>query len=71
MKAKEKENLKSLSAQELASELRQARERLFKARFRHRLTPLKDPLELRRMRRQIARLRTFLGQKEQTADGGS
>jgi large subunit ribosomal protein L29 len=63
MKAKEKEAKKNLSVSELEAELRSAREKHFKLRFKHRVTPLGNPLELRNLRRHIARLQTWVREK--------
>lgn len=63
MKAKEKERLKNLSVAELSSELRQAQEKHFKLRFRHRVTRLSNPLELRNLRRRVACLKTWIQMK--------
>ena len=60
MKAKEKESLKNLSVEELRSELRQTREKRMKLLFRHKTTPLANPVELRELRRRIARIETWL-----------
>lgn len=67
MKANEKEAKRSLSAAELKSELRQAQEKLFRLRFKHQVTPLEGPLEIRVLRRQVARLKTWIGERESAA----
>ena len=67
MKAKDKEVKKSLSAAELKGELHQSREKLSKLYLKHRVTPLANPLELRSLRRQVARLHTWLSEKQSTA----
>jgi large subunit ribosomal protein L29 len=66
MKAKEKEVKKTLSAAELQGELRQAQEKLFKLQFKHQVTPLSNPLELRSLRRHVARLKTWVREKQET-----
>lgn len=63
MKANEKQAKKSLSAAELAAELRAAREKRFKLRFKHGVSTLPNPLELRDTRRQIARLKTWIRER--------
>lgn len=63
MKNRDKDAKRALSAAELQAELRATREKLFKLRFRHRVTRLDDPLELRRMRRHAARLQTWIREK--------
>ncbi|MBI2362968.1 MAG: 50S ribosomal protein L29 [Elusimicrobia bacterium] len=64
MKTKEKDQKKNLSAGELKTALTQLREKQFRLRFKHRVTPLANPLELRAVRRDIARLETYLRQKQ-------
>ena len=63
MKINERQAKRSLSAVELESELRQTLEKSFKLRFKHRVTPLANPVELRTLRRHIARLNTWIAEK--------
>ncbi|MDE2039734.1 MAG: 50S ribosomal protein L29 [Elusimicrobia bacterium] len=63
MKINEKQLKKALSIAELETELRQAQEKRFKLRFKHRVTPLNNPVELRTLRRQIACFKTWIGEK--------
>jgi large subunit ribosomal protein L29 len=63
-KKKPSQDLSVLGAAELRKELSQALDKRAKAEFQHNVAPLKNPLELRRMRRDIARLKTYLHQKE-------
>lgn len=63
MKAKELLAKKNLSTQELSAELRGAREKYFNLKFKHRCAPLSNPLELRSLRRHVARLETWLGER--------
>lgn len=67
MKAKEKENLRNHSTSELRAELSQTREKLFRLQFKHGVTPVKNPVEMRTLRRQVARLETWIRQKETPA----
>jgi len=67
MKSKEKESLKNLSAQELKNELRQTREKKMKLQFKSRMGSLPNPLEIRQLRRRVAKLETFLHQRETAA----
>lgn len=60
MKANERQLKKNMSAAELESELRQAQEKHFKLRFKHQVTPLANPVELRNLRRHVARLKTWI-----------
>lgn len=64
MKAKQRESLSNLSLAELKSELHQTREKRMKLLFKHRTAPLSNPLELRELRRQIARLETWAKARE-------
>jgi large subunit ribosomal protein L29 len=53
-----------MAANELASELRAALDKRAKLEFKHKVAPLKNPIELRDLRREIARLKTHLRMKE-------
>jgi len=64
MKSKEKTKKSSLSIEELRSELKSLRQKRFKLRFKHRVTPLGNPMELRVLRRDIARVETWIRAKE-------
>jgi len=64
MKANDRQAKRNLSAAELAAELRQAEEKRFRLTFKHRVTPLTSPLELRELRRHVARLKTWLREKQ-------
>ena len=55
---------KTLSAADLQKELGAALDKRAKMEFQHNVTPLKNPLELRHLRREIARLKTHLRMKE-------
>jgi len=54
----------ALGAAELQKELSAALDKRAKLEFQHKVAPLKNPLELRHLRREIARLNTYLHQKE-------
>ncbi len=58
MAKKKKENIHQLSDKELASDLHDEREKLFKMKYSHSTVPLKNPLVIRAIRRNIARLQT-------------
>ncbi|MDE2491663.1 MAG: 50S ribosomal protein L29 [Elusimicrobia bacterium] len=53
-----------MAVTELKSELRTALEKRAKLEFQHKVAPLKNPTELRHVRREIARLKTHLRMKE-------
>ena len=65
MKAKEKETLKTKSVAELQDLLAKAKEKQFNLLFKHRTTPIANPLEIRVVRREIALLNTLINQKGQ------
>ncbi len=67
MKAKDRDVKKSLGAAELQGELHQTREKLFKLELKHHVTPLANPLELRSLRRHVARLKTWVAEKQSLA----
>ncbi len=67
MKAKEKESLRSHSPAELRAQLTQAREKLFRLKFKHGVAPAKNPMEMRNLRRQVARLETWIREKRPAA----
>lgn len=66
MKSKEKQDQKNLSAAELGSKLREAQEKRFRLGFKHRVTPLANPVELRSLKKDIARLMTLIAQKKES-----
>ncbi len=55
---------KTLNPTELKNELRSALEKRAKLTFQHNVAPLKNPMELRHLRREIARIQTQLSVKE-------
>jgi len=67
MKAKERQTKESLSIKELEAELHVAQEKRFKLAFKHRSSPLDNPIQLRTLRRDIARFRTWIAQKKSAA----
>jgi large subunit ribosomal protein L29 len=64
MKGREKEAVKAMSVDELQARLTEAQEAHFRMLFRHASNPLKNPMQIRLKRREIAQLRTWLLQKE-------
>jgi len=58
-----KESLHELSVQELEARLAESQEKSFKLKFQHASNPLKNPMEIRTARREIARVQTVLRQK--------
>ena len=70
MKAKAWLEIKSMSPLELETKLRDTKEKLFRIRFRHSSTPVRNGLEIRQLRRMVARLNTLL-KENSTASKGS
>ena len=56
-------NLRELTADELKARFEESKEKLFHLKFGHKTTPLKNPLEIRYLRRQIARILTIVKEK--------
>lgn len=63
MKRKELETLRSHGVQELEAELNQTREKKLGLEFKHASSPIPNPLELRKLRRKAAVIRTLLREK--------
>ena len=58
------QDLSLLNPAELKTWLRLALEKRAKLSFQHNVAPLKNPMELRRLRREIARFKTYMSRKE-------
>jgi len=65
--AKEKKpfDYKQASESELQQRLGKSQEELFKLRFRAVSAPVKNTMEIRHLRRDIARINTFINQRKQ------
>lgn len=61
-----KEDLNSLTVADLQQRLHDDAERLQKLRFNHAVNPLENPMQIRYLRREIARLKTELRKRELT-----
>ncbi|MDO5674385.1 MAG: 50S ribosomal protein L29 [bacterium] len=57
-------NFKELSIEELHAKDRELRESLFKLRFQHGIRRLDNPAQLSRLKKDIARVQTYLTAKE-------
>ena len=64
MANEKKIKLTDLTAEELTAKLKEAREKLFKLKFAHKTTPLKNPLDIRFTRKEVARIITILKLKQ-------
>ncbi len=64
MAAKVKLDLKSLSEQDLKDKIAEEQLRLKKITFSHAITPIENPMGIRSLRREIARMKTELHKRE-------
>jgi large subunit ribosomal protein L29 len=58
------EAIRDLSAEEIETQIGQAREELFRLRFRSATQELENPALIKSLRRDIARMRTILRERE-------
>lgn len=65
MKPQELAAVRELPVNELKVQLRDLEEKLARTKFAHAVSPVKNPLQIRSMRRHKARLITWIRQKEQ------
>ncbi|NLZ71155.1 MAG: 50S ribosomal protein L29 [Clostridiaceae bacterium] len=56
--------LRNMTADDLNQELVELKEQLFKLRFQHATNQLDNPMELKTVRREIARVKTILREME-------
>ena len=71
MAKKEKEfNYQTATTGELEARLGKTRDDLFKIRFRAVSAPVKNTMQIRGLRREIARINTFINQKKTVAPSG-
>lgn len=56
-------NYAQADVDELSQRLNKTRQELFKVRFRAASAPVKDTMQIRKLRREVARLNTFINQK--------
>ena len=65
MKAKEyREKIRKMSIEELQAEEQELRAQLFKLRFKGATSPIDNPVQIRYLKRDIARVRTVIKEKE-------
>ncbi len=57
------DSVKGLSAEDLKVQLEQSKQRLKKLEFAHAITPLENPMSIRSLRQDIARIQTLISQK--------
>lgn len=64
MKAEELKNLRIKSVAELESEVKELKSELFKLRFQLATNQLDNPVKIREVKRDIARVKTLIKEKE-------
>jgi len=62
MKTKE---IRALNSEELAAKARELAEELCKLKFQHGIRPLENPARLKNLRRDIARIKTVLAERQE------
>ena len=67
MKSQEKQQLRDLGEAELKDKERELSEQLFKLRLQKSLGQIDNAVKVRETRRQIARVKTFIREKQRTA----
>ncbi len=63
------EEIREMARADVAKRIGELEEEQFRLRFRSATEPLEDPLRLRVIRRDIARLKTVLREKAETTNG--
>lgn len=58
------ENIKNMSEVELTAEVKKLKQELFNLRFQHVTGQLENPIKLRDVKKDIARVKTILREKE-------
>lgn len=59
-----KKSIQSLSAEDLTARIKEDELRLKKLEFGHAISPLENPMSIRNLRRELARLKTELQKKQ-------
>lgn len=71
MKAKEyREKIRDMSLEELKNEEQELKAQLFRLRFKGATSPVDNPVQVRYIKRDIARVKTVIREKELAAAGG-
>jgi large subunit ribosomal protein L29 len=60
---KKKIDIHQVTDQELDTDLHESVQKLFRLRYSHAAVPLKNPLEIRHLRRHVARLKTVIQER--------
>lgn len=64
MKQKNWQEIKNMSSVELNAKLVELEDKYYKLKFRNSAAPVKNPLEIREMRKNIARIKTLLAEQK-------
>ncbi|MDR0820647.1 MAG: 50S ribosomal protein L29 [Endomicrobium sp.] len=64
MKSKNWNEMKNMTRLELNAKLNELQDKIFRLRFRHSTVPVKNPLKIREIRKDIARIQTLIAQKK-------
>ena len=59
-----KKSIQGLSEQDLQARIKEDEQRLKKLEFAHAISPLENPMSIRNLRREVARLKTELKKKK-------
>ncbi len=59
------DSIKGLSVEDLKLQLEQSKQRIKKLEFAHAISPLENPMSIRDLRKDIARIETLLKQKSE------
>jgi large subunit ribosomal protein L29 len=62
-----KKSIQGLSEQDLVARIKEDEMRLKKLEFAHAISPLENPMNIRNLRRELARLKTELKKKQLSA----
>jgi large subunit ribosomal protein L29 len=65
MKSKDWNEMKNMTDIELNTKLDELNDKLFRLKFRHSTAPVKNPLEIREIRRNIAKIKTLITQRKE------
>ncbi|WP_121356388.1 50S ribosomal protein L29 [Flavisolibacter nicotianae] len=60
-----KKSIQALSVEDLTARIQEDELRLKKLEFAHAISPLENPMNIRNLRREVARLKTELKKKQQ------
>ena len=62
-----KKSIQNLNEQDLQAKINEDEQRLKKLEFAHAISPLENPMSIRNLRRELARLKTELKKKQLSA----